>query len=40
MNRSEMMARVLARTTQWDMVIVGGGATASRRRRRRRRPRL
>ncbi len=29
MNRAEMMARLLARTTPWDMVIVGGGATGA-----------
>jgi glycerol-3-phosphate dehydrogenase len=29
MNRSEMVARVLARTAPWDMVIVGGGATGA-----------
>jgi glycerol-3-phosphate dehydrogenase len=27
MNRKEMLARVKARTTPWDMVIIGGGAT-------------
>src|SRR5271168_1178243 len=29
MNRTEMMARVIARTEPWDMVIVGGGATGA-----------
>jgi glycerol-3-phosphate dehydrogenase len=29
MNRSEMMKRVHARQTPWDMVIVGGGATGA-----------
>ncbi len=29
MNRSEMLARMQARTTPWDMVIVGGGATGA-----------
>jgi glycerol-3-phosphate dehydrogenase len=29
MNRAEMMSRVLARRTPWDMVIVGGGATGA-----------
>ena len=27
MNRSEMLNRALARTTPWDMLIIGGGAT-------------
>jgi glycerol-3-phosphate dehydrogenase len=27
MNRQAMLARVLARTTPWDLVIIGGGAT-------------
>ena len=27
MNRSDMMSRVEARSTAWDMVVVGGGAT-------------
>src|SRR5271156_1562664 len=29
MNRNEMLARVQARATPWDMVIVGGGATGA-----------
>src|SRR5229473_1751625 len=28
-NRAEMMARVVARTEPWDMLIVGGGATGA-----------
>ena len=27
MKREEMLARVEARTTPWDIVIIGGGAT-------------
>ncbi|MCJ8502842.1 glycerol-3-phosphate dehydrogenase/oxidase [Desulfatitalea alkaliphila] len=27
MNRSEMMSRVAARTSPWDMLVIGGGAT-------------
>ena len=27
MKREQMLARVEARTTPWDMVIIGGGAT-------------
>src|ERR1700689_4545552 len=28
MNRPAMLARVHARSTQWDIVVIGGGATA------------
>jgi glycerol-3-phosphate dehydrogenase len=29
MNREEMLARALARTSPWDMLIIGGGATGA-----------